>query len=167
MLLLAGGFGMLVIELVWMGHTRDTQVVAVIATGIGFILALVGAFVGGRARIIVAGLLAVLALTGLFGTFEHAEARAGNADRRPPPGVNVTGDQAQPPQGADPGPGLGQGPGQGQRGGFPGRGNQAPLLSPLSVSGLALMGMVVLQGTRREDTVSPSIHVTSAISAAK
>jgi len=169
MLLLAGGFGMLVIELVWMGHTRGVQLIAIITAVVGTLLALVGAFARGRARPVVAGLLAALALVGLFGTFEHAEARAENANRRPPFGANTNNNgnavstsgeqQQQPPQDQN----RAQGQGQGQRGfpgGFPGRGNQPPLLSPLSLSGLAIIGTVVLLGTCRENAMADESATT-------
>ena len=82
MLLLAGGFAVLVAELVWMGHTRDTQIIAIITATIGLLFTLVGTFASGRARAIVAVALAVLALTGLYGMFNTP---------RPEPGTPTAG----------------------------------------------------------------------------
>jgi|GEM_PF-6780140 len=87
MLLLAGGFAVLVAELVWMGHTRDTQIIAIITATIGLLFTLVGTFASGRARAIVAVALAVLALTGLYGMFNTPRPEPGTptAGRRFPP----------------------------------------------------------------------------------
>jgi len=71
MLLLAGGFAMLLAELLMLDHTDGIQLVAVFATVTGLILTLTAMFVQGRAATIVVVALLALSATGLFGAYEH------------------------------------------------------------------------------------------------
>ena len=134
--LLLGGFVVLLAELLITNHVDGIQNVAVIASGIGAAAILAGFFVKGVARHMVVLLLLVLTLSGLLGAWEHFEegrsARSGAAlaaaDSRSYQTIAAhAGPAARTPQQAE------------ER-----RGSDAPPLAPLSLSGLALMGAVVL-----------------------
>jgi hypothetical protein len=80
--LLAGGFVMVLAELLLAAHTDGVQLVGVVASGVGLLLTLAALAVGRRARYTVAVLLLVLSVTGLLGTLQHFQARAENDDAR-------------------------------------------------------------------------------------
>jgi len=105
LVLLLGGFLLVLAELLITGHVEGVQNVAVIASAVGAIGVAAGIFVKGTVRHVVAILLLVLTLTGLMGTLQHSAA---------------TGEVAPPP------------------------------LAPLSLSGLALMGAVLLLAKQDE-----------------
>ncbi len=73
LLLLAGGFIVLLAELLWTGHTEGIQIVAVIAGITGLVLTGLGAVLKRSAGPVLAAILLLLSLTGLLGTFEHLE----------------------------------------------------------------------------------------------
>lgn len=73
LLLVAGGFALTAVELVMMHHTEGKQVIGVVATGAGALVALVGLWAKGGAKGVVALLFGALALSGLFGMVEHLE----------------------------------------------------------------------------------------------
>lgn len=105
LLLLLGGFAMLLAELLVTGHVEGIQNVAVIASAVGAAAVAAGLFVKGTVRHVVALLLLVLTISGLMGVRQHFES---------------TGRETPPP------------------------------LAPLSLSGLALMGAVVLLAKQDE-----------------
>jgi hypothetical protein len=140
MLLLAGGFVMVLVELLITDHTDGTQLVGVVASGVGVVLTLAALFVGGSARRIVAGLLLVLSLTGVLGTWEHfEEGREGGEAMRPaavalanqPASFQLDEDENEEQEAA----------GESEGEAVP------PPLAPLSLAGLSLMAALVILGT--------------------
>jgi hypothetical protein len=79
LLLLAGGFAMLLAELLILEHTDGIQLVGVAASVIGLILVLAALFVHGRAATMLAAALVVLSATGLVGTYQHLANREGES----------------------------------------------------------------------------------------
>ncbi len=125
----AGGFVFILAELLLERHWGGVQLVAPISAAVGLVLVLL-AFTWRRA-VPVAVLFLLLGMTGLFGTFEHFEARTEERDGLPGQASQVvvqtvstvptgTEGEARPPDGE-------------RRGG-------PPWLAPLSLSGLALLG---------------------------
>jgi len=141
MLLLAGGFAMLLVELFMLDHTDGIQLVAVAASLSGLVLTLAALFVRGRAATTVAALLLVLSATGLFGAYEHLVNREGesaNAQRLVQPGnqpIAYYQDEETPAEGEAAGP--------------------PPPLAPLSLAGLGVVAAATMLGAPRKDqTVS-------------
>lgn len=140
LLLLAGGFIVLLAELLWTGHTEGIQIVAVIAGITGWVLTGLGAVLKRSAGPVLAAILLLLSLTGLLGTFEHLEegeeavgalpALAAHSGART---VTVayradSVQESEPREGREPG-------------------KTPPLpLAPLSLAGLSIMAAVVLLG---------------------
>lgn len=143
----AGGFVVLLAELLLEQHWEGVQLVGPIAAGLGLVLTLVS-LVGRRGLAVVVTFL-VISLSGLFGTAQHFEERT--EPREGPPGQAAVGavqvaDTAAPP--TDTGPeGSPSRPPDGER-----RGGGPPWLAPLSLSGLALLGAAgtLAAGVRRE-----------------
>jgi hypothetical protein len=135
LLLIAGGFVMLLVELILMGHTDGTQLVAVIACAAGLILASAGLFAKSKMRHLLAVLFLLLSVSGLYGTLEHTEKRQERVAETT--GITVTAN------GTDEGNALGQElVGEFQT--FP------PALSPLGLSGFSALGAVALLGKKDE-----------------
>jgi carbon starvation protein CstA len=135
LLLLLGGFATLLAELLLTNHFGGTQSVAVIASVAGALALLAGFFVKGRVRHVVALLLVVLSISGLLGMRQHAEA-ASEAYTAPALATNAEGYQTIAAQA-----GAVESAPQQER---PRKESVPPPLAPLSLSGLALMGVVVL-----------------------
>ncbi|MCB0129762.1 MAG: hypothetical protein KDD78_02900, partial [Caldilineaceae bacterium] len=93
-LMLAGSFLMLVAELVWTKHWDGIQLVGLLASGAGAVLALLAWAMGRKARMVLAALFAVLSITGIVGTVEHNEARGGEEASAPVIVAAATGDFA-------------------------------------------------------------------------
>ena len=74
LLLLAGGFTVVLGELVLYQHWDGTQLIGFSATVVGLLAVLVGIFVKGTLRTVIGLLLVVLSLSGLIGAREHLEA---------------------------------------------------------------------------------------------
>lgn len=138
MLLLAGGFAMLLAELLMLEHTDGIQLVAVIATFTGLILTLAALFVQGRAATIVVVALLTLSATGLFGAYEHLENREGesaNIQRQAQPSNQMIAyaqdntDEAKEDDEAGP----------------------PPPLAPLSLAGLSLVAAATVLGAPRKE----------------
>ncbi len=151
MLLIAGAFALLLVELIVTQHTDGIQLVAVGASAIGLILAGVSLLAPPSWRRALAVLFLALSLTGVIGVVEHQEAR--NKDRREAalvaPSGNTTIRIADSQQ---------EGGGRGERFGPPGGGESGPPpLAPLSLAGTSLMAAVLLLG--RRDTVIPAEQV--------
>lgn len=141
LLFIAGGFLMLVAELLLTGHTRGIQLIAVAASGTGIALALAGLFSRGKVSNFVAIAFLLLSLTGLLGVSEHLEEgggeREGVAAVQAARSTNATNTRINFQQE----PGFRPG----------GRRNTPPPLAPLSLAGLSLLGTVTLVG--RKETV--------------
>jgi hypothetical protein len=142
LLLLLGGFATLLAELLLTNHFGGTQSVAVIASVVGVLALLTGFFVKGSVRHVVALLLLVLSISGLMGMREHFE-EGSEAQLTPAPVTMAAGDY-QPIAGST--DAIARAPQQEdtenetrERGE-----STPPPLAPLSLSGLALMGAVVL-----------------------
>jgi hypothetical protein len=147
--LLAGGFAVLLGELVLYRHWEGSQRIGIVATGVGLTAVLLGLFVRGSARPLLGLLLLVLSLSGLIGVREHLEEGGGEAMRLPAqPSVQLVAYQA----GASNEEKEGEEQGEArevreERGGE----SAPPLLAPLSLSGLALMGAVILLAKPTEE----------------
>lgn len=171
LLLLAAGFVITLLELYSYQHWRGTQLIGFASTIAGLVLVLVGIVVKRGLRITVAVLLLALSVAGLIGTWEHYESTHGEGDEAARPalaqaaqgvtnqpiayqlGNNTAATVAQ--EGGEQGEGgEGAAPQAAPRTGqsFEGRGRKipAPLLAPLAISGLALMGAVVLLAKKDE-----------------
>jgi hypothetical protein len=156
LLLLAGGFVVIVWELYLYQHWDGIQLVGFTASLVGLLAILLGLFAKGTFRIVLALLLVVISISGLIGTWEHFEAdnegrnasvpalnqlasteggellvAASNAPRA----VRTAQLQEQDEENE-----AGEGAARGERGGE----ESAPPLAPLGISGLALMGAAVL-----------------------
>ncbi|MFN8488827.1 MAG: hypothetical protein U0350_14590 [Caldilineaceae bacterium] len=141
LLFVTGGFLMLVAELLLTGHTRGIQLVAVVASVAGVVLALAGLLTRGKMSNIVAIAFLLLALTGLLGVSEHLEEGEGERE-----GV-ATAQVVRPNNATNRPVNLRQEPEF--RAGA--RRNTPPPLAPLSLAGLSLLGTVTLVG--RKETV--------------
>jgi hypothetical protein len=69
------GFVFLLIELITLGHINFAKLYGAIAAGVGAVLGLAALFVGGGVRRIVGILFLVLSLSGLYGFVIHSGAR--------------------------------------------------------------------------------------------
>lgn len=155
LLFVAGGFFTTLAELILTGHTMGPQLIGVVASALGIVLAALGIFAAGKLRITTVILFLVLAFSGVMGMAQHllnrgpegAMAEVQVADETWQPVANQT-DVAS---GAAAAP-LQDGDGTGERA-FPGGPPNAepPPLAPLALSGLALMGAVVLLAKRDPD----------------
>lgn len=137
--LLAGGFAVLLGELVLYRHWDGSQRIGFVAAGVGLAVVLLGLFARGRLRPLLGLLLLVLSISGLIGVREHLEEGGGEAARLPAqPGVQLVAYQAGPSNEEE----EEEGEAREVRGE---RGESAPPpLAPLGLSGLALMGAVIL-----------------------
>lgn len=143
MLLLVGGFAMLLTELLMLAHTDGIQLVAVGATIAGMILTLAALFVRERAAMAVAVMLIMLSATGVIGVYEHLERRAGDGAegaeamvRLQPQQLAFQQDDGDAPDAAKPAD---------DNGGTP------PPLAPLSLAGLSIMGAVTILAVSRKE----------------
>ncbi len=137
LLLLAGGFAVILGELVLYKHWEGTQLIGFTATIVGLVAVVAGLFAKATLRPILAILLLVLSFGGLLGVREHLESAAeeqGEAQHVP-----VGNQQISLTQEDEEGEGA-----KGEAETVP------PPLAPLGVSGLALMGFVLLFA-RRDD----------------
>lgn len=138
LLVTAGGFVMFAAELLLTGHTEGDQMVGVIASVIGLILALAALFLTSpQIRNVLAILFIVLSISGLIGVLEHAAARgeegeeamnAADAAGYQPVSLRVQEEDER------------EGEARGESEAVP------PPLAPLSLSGFSLLGAIVLLG---------------------
>jgi len=157
LLLLLGGFAMLLVELLITNHVDGIQNVANVASLVGAVAILLGFFAKGTFRHLIVLLLLVLSLSGLLGAWEHLESREGGEARTPAAlatsqdgyqtiasraGTDV--ERATQQEGGEENEGGESSEGGGREGG----GGSPPPLAPLSLSGLSLMGAVVLLAKR-------------------
>ncbi|BAS29317.1 hypothetical protein [Limnochorda pilosa] len=154
LVLVGGGFLVLFLELILTGHTEGVQLVGVVGSLAGLLLSLAGLKLSGRGPLRVAALMLLLGLTGLAGTFLHAEERLDGSERAGRPGVLA----AQSLSGAAAAEEVraGERDGRARLGEMDARepyepeaaearerrGSVPPPLAPLSLSGLALLGAV-------------------------
>lgn len=148
LLLLAGGFAVVLGELVLYQHWDGTQLIGFSATVVGMLAVLVGIFVKGTLRAVIGLLLVVLALSGLLGARQHLE--EGGEAMAPRPALVQQSTLAGAQEIAyRPGALAQEGEEEGE--GAEGRGETVPPpLAPLSLSGLALMGAVILLAKQDE-----------------
>ena len=148
MVFFAGGFVMILVELVITDHLDGTQLVGVVASVVGALLTLAALFVTGRARLIVAGLLVLLSLTGLLGTYEHYEAANGGEEALRPASLTLAN---QPVRYA-----LEEEEEEGEAGEAAGEAEGGeevpPPLAPLSLAGLSLMAALAIVGIPEKPT---------------
>ena len=139
----ATGFVFLLAELLLERHWEGVQLIALMAAGLGLVLTLVS--LAGQRTIVVAALLLVLSVTGLFGTLEHFEERTDPQGGPPDQAATNAVQVADIPEAAPP-----SGP-ESEFDGPPGGGGP-PWLAPLSLSGLALLAAAatLAGGPRRE-----------------
>jgi len=136
----AGGFALLLAEMLLTDHTDDLQAVAVWSSVAGIVLCLIGLVIRSRrAALLVSLALVLLSLTGPVGFYLHAtgeaearETQAPASDRGPRDDGDEEGEEGEEGEGGE----EGKGP---------------PPLSPLSLSGLALMGALALAGRDEGD----------------
>lgn len=150
LVLLLGGFVMLLAELLITNHVDGIQNVANVASLVGAAAILLGFFAKGTFRHLLVLLLLVLSLSGLLGAWKHLESREVGEAQAPavlaqrPNGYQTISTGA----GADIERTLQQDDAEGDeaREGDEREGGEdaPPPLAPLSLSGLALMGAVVL-----------------------
>jgi hypothetical protein len=89
MLMLAGGFALLVAELLLTEHTDGIQLVAVAASVAGLLLTVAALVVRGRGAMVVAVLLLLLSATGVLGAYEHLESAQEESARHQPSEVTT------------------------------------------------------------------------------
>ena len=136
----AGGFALLLAEMLLTEHTEGLQGVAVWAAVAGIVLSVIGLVIRSRrAALLVSLALVLLSLTGPVGIYLHAggeaEARETQVlakDRDPRDEGGEEGEEGEEGEGGE----EGKGP---------------PPLSPLSLSGLALMGALAVTGREEGD----------------
>ncbi len=163
---LAGGFLLLLAELLLAGHTEGVQLVGVTASILGILLALVGLKARGTARNVLAVLFLVLAISGVVGAFEHNEERFEGEEAKAPILLNQSagrtetnlniayrmdsddgneGKEGEAREGSE----AGEAGEAGEEGEEEGESNPPPL-APLSLSGLSLLGALALLGKEDE-----------------
>ena len=148
LLLLAGGFAVVLGELVLYQHWDGTQLIGFGATVVGMLAVLAGIFVKGTLRTVIGLLLVVLSISGLIGAREHLE--EGGEAMSPRPALVQQSTLAGAQEIAYRPGGLAQEEedeaGEDREGGEGGESGEEvpPPLAPLSLSGLALMGAVIL-----------------------
>ncbi len=149
LVLLAGGFAVLLAELLLYKHFEGLQLVGLFSTIVGLLAALWGLVAKGGTRIALAGVMVLLAVAGVIGVLQHNGGGSDDEAARPAaisaagananislgaPGVTQDSDEAPVPQDESARP-------EGDAG-------TPPPLAPLGLSGLALMGAVVLLAKR-------------------
>lgn len=177
LLLLAGGYLVVLIELFLYRHWDGVQLIGFAATAVGLLAVLLGLFAKGGLRIGLAVLLAIVSLSGLIGTYEHFESRSEGGEAARPalaqadaganlaivyrPAADTQAASAQDDDEAGEGgeaaaageAGEGR---EGREGGEAGEGGEEtpPPLAPLSLAGLSLMGAAVLLAKQDQRTLT-------------
>jgi hypothetical protein len=150
LLLLAGGYLVIVGELFIYQHWDGVQLIGFSASLVGLIAVLLGLFAKGGLRVGLAFLLVVLSLSGVIGAYEHFESRAEGAEAARPAlaqaNAGVTVMVAYQPGAAERLAAQEDEEGEGQEGASGEEGGEEvpPPLAPLSLAGLSLMGAAVL-----------------------
>ena len=142
-LLIAGSFLGLVAELVWTEHWDGIQLVGLLASVAGMVLAAIALFAPPRMRQVLAVLFVILSISGIVGTIEHNEER-GEGEASAPvimaatAGTNMELPAAQQEEGEE-----GEAGERGE-GGEGGEGEAIPPLAPLSLAGMSIIAAVTL-----------------------
>jgi hypothetical protein len=159
LLLLAGGFLVVLGELYLYRHWHGTQLIGFSATVIGLVAVLLGLFAKRGFRLGLAVLLVLISVSGLIGTWEHFESRSEEGGEAARPALAATAQVAdatnmtiayQPAASERMGPQEGGEGGEGAEAGEAGEGGERggeqapPPLAPLSLAGLSLMGAAIL-----------------------
>ncbi len=142
LLLITGGFAVIALELFITDHYDGIQLIGIIAPVIGIVAALWGIFARGTLRMILALLLVVEAVAGMMGVLQHFQNRGEAAV----PAYLVQGDAGYRPVAWLAAP-ASQEEGEAAESGSE---SAPPPLAPLGISGLALMGAVILFTPRPE-----------------
>ncbi|CAN5695025.1 hypothetical protein BH10CHL1_BH10CHL1_03800 [soil metagenome] len=139
LLFVAGGFLMLVAELLLTGHTRGIQLLAIVASVAGVVFALVGLFSRGKASMALVVAFLLLSVTGVIGVLEHSEERGGEREAVATVRLARTNNAANSQVNFQQQPGFRR-----EEDGTP------PPLAPLSLAGLSLIGAVTLVGRKEK-----------------
>jgi len=157
---LLGGFGMLLAELLLTNHVGGTQNVAIVASSVGAIAIFLGFWAKGVLRHLLVLLLLALSLSGLLGVREHLEEGREGSETYVPAAVTAARPAGYQRIGSGAGVDVERTPQQpdeeheddmrdeeyedSMRGESEDGEAVPPPLAPLSLSGLALMGAVIL-----------------------
>ena len=120
----AAGFAFLVVELILLGHTRGSQLIAIFAAVVGVVVSLLAFVPRAAMRRVALGVFVLLALSGLYGVLEHREERG----ERPAQATRA----------------LASASSRVERQALESYATNPPVLSPLALSGLAALGIVTL-----------------------
>jgi uncharacterized membrane protein (UPF0136 family) len=143
----AAGFAFLLAELLLIGHTEGSQLVATGASAVGLLLALLALVPQRTLRFVVAGLFVLLALSGVYGAFEHKTDRVERREEAAAALAVVESSMVD--SSANPAVGAASAAPAGETKEVVGEAlgsfaENPPILSPLALSGLALLGILVL-----------------------
>lgn len=144
MLFSAGGFLMLLVELLLTHHTDGIQLVAVAATILGLGLSLLALGTKGRARLAVAMLFLLLSASGLIGAYEHYEESEGGEKSAFVQTAKAADEESEATNEQQGEGAKNQENGIPAENGAEGGEEVPPPLAPLSLSGLALLGTLTL-----------------------
>lgn len=146
MILIAGGFLMLLGELLLTNHTDGTQLIAVVASLLGMALAGLGIFARNKLAVNLALAFLLLTLTGLFGTYEHLEEGLEESFRfsAQPVEVAMTPSIESTPSSLL----LDEEEEEGEE-------TEIPPLAPMSLSGFSLLGAVMLFSRKESNNTAP------------
>ncbi len=142
----AAGFAFLLAELLLIGHTEGSQLVATSASAVGLLLALLALVPQRTLRFVVAGLFVLLALSGVYGAFAHKTDRIERREEASAALAVVESSVVDSPANAT-GAVTPADAGETKEvvgealGSFA---ENPPILSPLALSGLAVLGILVL-----------------------
>lgn len=140
------GFLFLLAELIMYEHYDGIQLVAVVSTVLGALLAFLGIVATGRMRLGIAAVMLVLAVSGIIGVVEHNEKRGEGGEQRS--GQVQQGDEAKETDKSDASE-QGEAAEAGETKEGEGEAEiPPPPLAPLSLSGLCAFGAVALFGRR-------------------
>jgi hypothetical protein len=152
LLLLAGGFAVILGELILYRHYSGLQLIGFISTIVGLVVALWGIIARGGTRVALAALMLLLSVAGVIGVVEHNEGGEGGEAQRPAAvaaaNFNVSSSAAPIAQENE-----SEDDARGGREFAEGGETAPPPLAPLGLSGLALMGAVVLLAKRDPEEV--------------
>jgi hypothetical protein len=148
----AAGFAFLLVELLLMGHTEGSQLVATGASAAGLALSLLALVPQQKLRIGVGALFVVLALSGVYGAQQHQADRGERREEATAAAEAVGVAEVAPAAdaaGASEAAPAADAAINGEAGEVVGEAldsfaSNPPILSPLALSGLALLGLLVL-----------------------
>lgn len=134
LLFVIGGFLAIAVELIFIGHLHDSQLVAVYAAFFGASVAIHGLMASERVRFYLAGALLLLSIMGMIGIFEHFGARKTKEGMALVQQMTIAmTEDATTIGGVD-----------SANNSFLAPITSPPILAPLSLSGLSLLGMFTL-----------------------